>query len=63
MWMCTSGQSNGKVEWDPKSKKMYIGLGSGSYMWMELAEAEKLSRDLGLQIKMAKVQEMKNANE
>ena len=63
MWMCAYGQSNGKVEWDPKSKKMYIGLGSKSYLWMELSEAEKLSRDLDLQIKMAKVQETKNANE
>lgn len=63
MWMCASGQSNGKVEWDPKSKKMYIGLGSGAYLWMELDEAEKLHRDLDIEIKLAAVQETKNANE
>ena len=63
MWMCASGQSNGKVEWDSNSNKIYIGLGSGAYLWMKLDEAEKLCRNLEIQIMIAKAQETENANE
>ena len=64
MWVHVSGTSSGKVEWDQKAKKIYIGLDSNAYISMYLEDAKRLHRNLGINIKLANVQgSVKNANE